>query len=269
MNYRLQRLLTRPRAIFRSSSKLGVMATLRLVAIRFGSPDKIYKVRVPQWPHPVYVRGGKSTDSTVLYEMLVTGEYDFASGLNAPETMVDGGANIGLAAVYFLNRYPSVRTISVEPFAESVDLCRKNLAPYKERATVIQGAIWRDEDGVCLDPQNEEWAHRVRPAAAGETGLTQTLTVKSLIGLCGGSLDLLKLDIEGSEREIFGPDSMQWLPDVRNILIELHGKDCAERFFSALAHYDYEMTNCDSVYFLRNVRQKKAHAVASAAVFAR
>ena len=194
-----------------------------------------------------YVRGGESTDSSVLYEMLVTEEYGFTGGLKSPVSMIDGGANIGLTAVYFLNRYPSVHIISVEPFAASVELCWKNLAPYTGRTTVIQGAIWPEEGSVCLDPQDEDWANRVRPAQSGETGSAKALTMKSLIALCGGSLDLLKLDVEGSKKEIFGPGSAEWLPDVRNIVIELHGRDCEERFFAAPEPYDYEMTNRDNV----------------------
>ena len=261
MLYKLKRLLTRPRALYRSCSKIGLLATIRLVVIRFGSKDKIYRVRVPQWRHPVYVHGGQSTDSMVLYEILVTGEYNFAGGLGAPQTIIDGGANIGLAAVYFLNLYPSARTISVEPFESSVELCRKNLEPYGARATVVQAAIWPDEGSVSLAPHEQEsWANRVQSAPAGDngSGSAQALTMRSLIALCGGSLDLLKLDVEGSEREIFAHGTEEWLPDVRNILVECHGKDCEERVFAALAPYEYEMTNSDAVYFLRHLRPKPA-----------
>lgn len=263
LSYKLKQLLTRPRVFFRAMRKIGLLPALRLVNIRLGSPDKIYRVEVPQWPHPVFIRGGQRSDAIVLYEMLVTEEYAFVDGLDAPKSIIDGGANIGLAAVYFLNRYPSARIISVEPFQGSADVCRKNLEAYGARATVLEGAIWCDEGSVCLDPQWEDWVNRVRPAAAGETGSAKAFTVPSLIALCGGSVDLLKLDVEGSEKEIFGPGAAEWLPAVRNIVIELHGKDCEERFFNAVAPYEYEMTNCDSVYFLRNLRPKRASRVAS------
>ncbi len=68
--------------------------TAALVRIRFGSPDRIYSLNIPQWQHPVYVRGGKSSDTTILYEMLVTNEYQLDK-LESPATIIDGGANIG------------------------------------------------------------------------------------------------------------------------------------------------------------------------------
>lgn len=66
---------------------------------------------------------------------------------------------------------------------------------------------------------------------AGETGTAEAFTMKLLIAATGGSVDLLKLDVEGSEREIFGSGAGDWLPFVRNIVIELHGPDCSEIFF--------------------------------------
>jgi FkbM family methyltransferase len=259
----LKRLLTRPRVLVRSCRKLGVRATLRLVAIRFGSPNRTYQVRVPQWTHPVHVRGGRSTDTTVLYEILVTEEYSLAPVLDSPKVVVDGGANIGMASAYFLNRYPSTRVISVEPFQAAAALCRKNLEPYGQRATVVQGAIWPVEGSVCLDPMEEDTRNRVRPSNSGEAASVQAVTMKSLVTLAGGSVDLLKLDVEGSEREIFGTGAAEWLPEVRNILIELHGPDCETRVFGAVAGYDYEllghgkMNSALAVWLLKNLRPKQ------------
>ena len=254
VTYHLQRILTRPRAFWRSYSKLGLRATLRLVRMRFGSAETVYTVEVPQWPNAVFLRGGHSSDSMVLYEMLVTDEYGFVNGIESPKWIIDGGANIGLAAVYFLERYPTASVISIEPFAGTAELCRRNLAPYGSRAIVREAAIWPDEGSVCLDQRQQEWENRVRMASAGEAGTVKALTVGALIEESGGSVDLLKLDVEGSEREIFGAGAQQWLPRVRNIVIELHGEDCKERFFSAMAGYSYEVSNRDFVYFLRNIR---------------
>jgi hypothetical protein len=50
-------------------------------------------------------------------------------------------------------------------------------------------------------------------------------------------IDLLKLDIEGSELELFTRHSEQWLNRVRMIAIELHDRfrpGCSEAFYSAL-----------------------------------
>jgi FkbM family methyltransferase len=249
--------LTRPRPIWRASRTIGLATALSLVRIRMGSRKKIYTVRVPQWPHPVYVRGGSSSDTLVLYEIVVTNEYDLVADLGSPRFVIDGGANIGLFSLYFLNRYPTARIVAVEPDSETAEVCRKNLAGYKDRATVVQGAIWSRAGSLCLEKTGEEWTTSVRAPGAGESGSTEAFTMASLIARGGGAgVDLLKLDVEGGEREIFGPNAQEWLPSIANIVIELHGPECEERFFGALKPYEYDKTHRDSVYVCRNLRPR-------------
>jgi hypothetical protein len=38
----------------------------------------------------------------------------------------------------------------------------------------------------------------------------------------GGSVDLLRIDIEGSEKEVF--ESCDWISDVRRLMIDLHDR---------------------------------------------
>lgn len=101
IKYRVERTLTRPRAIWRASRSSGLVSALNLARIRMGSRDRLYTVRVPQWPHPVHVRGGSSSDTTVLYEIVVTNEYDLVADLGSPRFVIDGGANIGLFSLIF------------------------------------------------------------------------------------------------------------------------------------------------------------------------
>jgi len=148
----------------------------------------------------------------------------FAGDLDSPKVVIDGGANIGLASAYFLNRYPSARTISVEPFEAPIALAGRTWTLMPQRSTILRGAIWPDEGSLCLDPHGQDWVNnRVRHSRPGQDGSVEAVTMKSLISLGGGSVDLLKLDVEGSEKEIFGSGAAEWLPKVRNILIELHG----------------------------------------------
>jgi len=83
--------------------------------------------------------------------------------------------------------------------------------------------------------------------------------VGSLIELGGAeAADLLKVDIERAELEIFGETAKAWLPRVRNICIELHGADCEDAFFSALAGFDYELERSGELTICRNIRPNQA-----------
>mgnify|MGYP000361339186 CR=1 FL=1 len=55
--------------------------------------------------------------------------------------------------------------------------------------------------------------------------------------------DLLKIDIEGAEKELFSENTDYWLGKVNMIIIELHDwmrKDCSKNFYSAIKKYKYK-----------------------------
>jgi hypothetical protein len=81
--------------------------------------------------------------------------------------------------------------------------------------------------------------------------------IPSLLEMTGGEpIDLLKIDIERSELEIFGEDCSGWLPAVRNICIELHGEDCERVFLRALQEFDYERGASGELTICRNLRRR-------------
>jgi len=213
---------------------------LQLLFIRLmGSEQQKYVLRIPGYAHPIYIRGGKCSDAVALYEVLVTEEYALAATLDTPAFIIDGGANCGMASLYFLNRYPGSRVVAVEPAASNLELCRLNLEPYGKRVTIIHGAIWKRRGTLSLELAEDEWNNCVKEG--GEGGV-EAFTMPALIALGNGQVDLLKLDVEGSEGEIFGPEAGQWLPAVRNIAIELHGENCKSRFLNALKGYQYNLS---------------------------
>jgi hypothetical protein len=55
-------------------------------------------------------------------------------------------------------------------------------------------------------------------------------------------IDVLKIDIEGSEKEVF-ENSSQWINLVNVFFIELHDRmkdGCAKSFFNAIGHINYK-----------------------------
>ena len=54
-----------------------------------------------------------------------------------------------------------------------------------------------------------------------------------------------KMDIEGSEREVFSIDAEHWLPITKCIIIELHDRmkdGCSTAVFKALSQFNFECT---------------------------
>jgi FkbM family methyltransferase len=57
-------------------------------------------------------------------------------------------------------------------------------------------------------------------------------------------IDLLKIDIEGAEKELFFDNYENWLPKTKVLYIELHDrirKGTATSFFKAISQYDFSI----------------------------
>lgn len=62
----------------------------------------------------------------------------------------DLGANIGLTMAYMAHVFPNARVIGVEPDAGNADLARRNVAPWRDRCTVVEAAAWFQDGSVGL-----------------------------------------------------------------------------------------------------------------------
>ena len=257
------RVVSRVRAVYRAIRGVGPSATLQLVrrrvAAAFGQDNRaIYEIKVPGYPHPVKIRGGNGSDGFAFYQILAMKDFDIFQDFGAPRLMIDAGANIGMSSIYFLNRYPKLKVVAIEPDPETFEICRINLAPYSDRVVLIQGAIWSSCGRVTLVKGELEWNSHVRQAEAGADGSVEAYDVSALIAAGGGGpVDLLKVDIEGGELELFGCNTEAWLPAVKNISIEFHGDECEKTFFRALEGYEYDGFPYRSVTICKNVRPAK------------
>jgi FkbM family methyltransferase len=144
-------------------------------------------------------------------------------------TIIDLGANAGLAALYFEGAYPDVRILAVEPVPETAAVLKTNLARglHSGRHQVLQCAAWSDDRSLALVPGPNADAFTyvsTRPIEPGDASapITRGKTMQQLIDASGfDQIDLLKIDIEGAERELFR-GHLRWLDRVRSIAIEFH-----------------------------------------------
>jgi FkbM family methyltransferase len=187
----------------------------------------------------VTVRIG-TTDVSVLRQVLHECHYDVDLPFS-PKTILDAGANIGLAAVYFANRYPDATIVAVEPDESNVQILRENTASYPH-IRVIQGALWnRDMRLRLFDPGAGHHGFQVSGTPQSTDASVQGFRVDTLMREMGwSSLDLLKVDIEGAELEVFA-DSEAWKHAVNACMAELHDDikpGCTEAFTRAVAAFE-------------------------------
>jgi FkbM family methyltransferase len=213
--------------------------------------------------HPVTVGLSPISDEYVFNELFVHHAYaPVCERLPHQSTILDLGANVGYASAYFASRYPAARILAVEPDPRNFDLCCENLKPYGDRIKVLNGAVWSCCSKLALSySAGGGMDTQVRPAENRSEAQVEAWDVPTLLDIASvKTVDLLKIDIEGSEAELFAKNTAQWLPRVRNICIELHHQRCREHFFNALSEFHYELIETGESTICLNLRGRQGLA---------
>src|SRR6266404_4664431 len=84
----------------------------------------------------------KSSDLATYKKIFIDLEYDFPLA-KSPSVIVDAGANVGFASVFFARKYPNARILAIEPETSNFALLKKNVQEYPN-VIPIGAALWTD-----------------------------------------------------------------------------------------------------------------------------
>jgi FkbM family methyltransferase len=205
--------------------RLGFFNLLSYVLQRIFIPaNQVIKISIPGLPHPVFVRNVPS-DTQIFTQIFLREELKISLDI-LPTIIIDGGANIGMATLYLKNRYPNAAIFSVEPDVSNFDLLVKNTSKYKNIICYNNG-IWNKRTNLHITNQlagNESFiVSEIADAKAGDSIVIKAITINDIIAQNGlTKIDLLKLDIEGSEIKVFESNYKDWLQITNNMLVEIH-----------------------------------------------
>ncbi len=214
---------------------------------------------VPGLRHHVYMRL-RTSDLPLFQGIFVESQYDFELPVS-PKVIVDVGANIGLASVFYANKYPSARVLAIEPEASNFRMLAKNTAPYSN-VTAIRAALWKESCEVAISNPNDDpwsfWGFRTadlgRSPEPGQCQSVRAATLDELLKENGVDVvDLLKLDIEGAEKEVF-ESSATWIGRVGAIAIEVHDRfkeGCSNSVCAATTDFEVRSQRGETTFLLR------------------
>ena len=182
-------------------------------------------------PFPCTIRLG--TEDLSMYHQVIRNREYACSTTQPIQTIVDLGANVGFSVIHFAEHFPDAKIIAVEPDADNFALLKSN-TQYYNNITCVQAAIWHTTETLHLTDLGS-CGHRVDLDNASGVPVPG-ITMESLIDTYQiNKIDLLKIDIEGAEKELF-EHSQGWLDRVDSIVIELHDRfkrGCAKAFYDA------------------------------------
>jgi len=181
---------------------LGVRGILAIsVNLICGSPTHL-PLATDKVRHPLFVRL-RTSDAELFRSIFLEKEYHYPLAFS-PRTIVDIGANCGMTSVFYANQYPDALVVAVEPETSNFAALVKNTRAYPN-VVPVQAALWGGDGQVEVFPgwpvtENwGKWGFRVRNGIG-----CRALTLTTLMREFGiETVDILKIDVEGAEREIF------------------------------------------------------------------
>jgi FkbM family methyltransferase len=238
-------------------SLFGLKGVVYALRSRLTQRNEEVAVMSPDLPHPLFLRL-RSSDVTLLRSILIESELELP--LEAPpRVIVDAGANVGFASIYFANKYPESTIIAIEPERSNYDLLKKNSTQYKNIKTV-NAALWAEEGQVqVVDRGLGSWAYQTcsleeKTPYERSRGIVSTVTMSSIMTNFGlKHVDLLKIDIEGSEKTVF-EHSAGWLSRIGMIAIEVHEElapGSSDSVFGAAQDFEITLRRGDMVVLSR------------------
>lgn len=159
--------------------------------------------------------------------------YGFTSERTAP-SIIDCGANMGLATLYWKQKWPDATVVAFEADPNVFKVLAENCRAFDlTGVTLIQAAVWTEQ---CTMPFWQEGGAAGRLATGpGTNDRTVEVQTVALADHLTDHVDLLKLDIEGAEVDVVASCASR-LHLVERLFVEWHSfADAPQRLHELLA----------------------------------
>ena len=208
----------------------------------------------------------KTADEWTIKAVFLGKEYQLPLKNFQPKFILDCGANVGYTSVYFANIYPNADIVSVEPELGNYKMLTFNTNFY-DNIKCIRAAIWNKVTYIkIVDAMSSVTGFMTFDTTADDPNALKTTTIAKLLSESSfNEIDILKVDIEGAEKEVFGADDVdEWLSKVKVLVIELHDRmkrGCSRALFGAVSRYDFFFSQVGpNQIFIREDISKELHA---------
>jgi FkbM family methyltransferase len=235
----------------------GTSLWFSLLKEKITVPGQTFSIRVPGVKKPIHLRA-KTSDIEAFCQIFVHGELDIKIEQSV-NYIIDAGANIGLSSIWFANQFPDALIDSLEIDNNNIFSLQLNSKDYPNINIVPKG-LWSCSTTLrIVNPDAEPWAFRVETTDDTDPlGFPATTIFELMKAREAKQIDILKIDIEGAEKEVFEADT-SWLSNVGTLFIELHDRlkpDCSRIVFDACSKYKHKKVvsgEYNVLFFLHNI----------------
>jgi len=209
----------------------------------------------------------RTSDLAVFKEIFIGNEYQklvekiFEKNIKI-KNIIDVGSNIGLTILYFTRCFPDSIVIGIEPDQTNFSQIEKNVELNQLKNIKLEKAgLWSHQSNLNLSKNfrhGDNWSFSVEENV--DQGNIKGITMESLfLKHKFLIIDLLKIDIEGSEQYIFeSPETCAFLKKIKVICIEVHHEvNSKPLVVNMLAYYNFEMFFDRDIIFGINQKLKQ------------
>jgi FkbM family methyltransferase len=224
--------------------KLKLLGFKKLLLWKIFNILKIKKLlKISLYEKDFYLRT-LTTDLEVLLENLDE-EYSIAKDFLSQKSkniIIDAGGYIGSSAIIFSKLFPKYKILTIEPENSNFKSLLKNIKPYKNIRAINAALIIKNQKN------NKHFLYSGHGGESGfsllgrsknkiilnqkKTNLLTLLDIKNKYEKNGYIISIIKLDIEGYEKNIFKYEK-NFLKNIPIIFVELHErieKNCEYEF---------------------------------------
>lgn len=229
--------------LFRYVNKFGLLPAIKIFYKTRLSKKQIETVNY----RDLKLQLRPSTTDVYAFDLIfLWEEYKLSTLISEPKLVIDCGANIGLSAVYFCSKYPQASIYCIEPAKENVPILTSNVSNYPN-VKILPNAVMSSYQDVHLSEAGLGQFDSFKVVKKKNSGAytVKSVTVNDVLAMDkSNKIDILKIDIEGSEKDLFSNNFSNWLPKTKIVIIELHDRiepGSSKAFFKAIVNYDFDI----------------------------
>jgi FkbM family methyltransferase len=201
----------------------------------------------------LYIRRNPSSDILVFEQLFSGEEYKevvrlFKQNFNSSTPcIIDAGCNVGYTSIYFKSVFKQVYLAVIEPDEDNLSVIEANFKECNISAAIFRGGVWSKDTFLELRGDfrgGNHWSLRVVESEK-ETKI-KAYSMSTILKDCNFTeIDILKMDIEGSEKEVFSLNAnISFLDITKCIAIEIHDEfNCRADILKILKEKGFKLTD--------------------------
>lgn len=185
--------------------------------------NELISIKVPGLLNPIFLRN-KTYDIHIFFQIFIAGELEINYD-NSIKTIIDCGANIGLSTLYYRRKFPEAVIFSIEPEQNNFALLEENTKSYSNITCIKMGVYGKNCNLYLIDIGEGEASYQV--SEKSDKGIVlNTIQCKTIDSIMEEfkiqRIDILKMDIEGSEDSCLLTPQLLWIKKTKYLLVEIH-----------------------------------------------